>query len=354
MNAQNFTIKDIAKKAGVSTGTVDRVLHNRGKVSDEALQKVNAVLSQIDYKPNLFARTLGSKKSLTLAAIMPDQEGDPYWMECKEGITQAEQEWSQYGVSIKTFLFDKVQGSSFIKSTQEALKSMPDGILIAPIFLHEATSFFKYWKDNNIPYVLFNTSLKEAHPLSFIGQNLFQSGSLAGELMLFGHQAQTNVVVLHIDEDVNNSPHLIEKEKGFLAYCNSLRFPVEVATINAGRANKSDFEKRLKNIVTHKNVTGILVTTSKHTALVASLLEKYHRTDILLIGYDLLAQNLPYLKRGVIKFLINQNPKRQTSLGISHLASFLLFKKVPPIVDLFPLEIITKENVSSYLASGIH
>jgi LacI family transcriptional regulator len=354
MNGQNFTIKDIAKKAGVSTGTVDRVLHNRGKVSDEALRRVNAVLSQIDYKPNLLARTLGSKKSLRLGIIMPNPEDDPYWMECKEGITQAEQEWRQYGVTIKTFLFDKLQGSSFIKNTQEALNSMPDGILIAPIFLHEARAFFKYWKDNNIPYVLFNTSLREAHPLSFIGQNLFQSGSVAGELMLFGHHAQTNVVVLHIDEDVNNSPHLIEKEKGFLAYCNSLRFQVEVATINVGRANKADFEKRLKSIAADKNITGILVTTSKHTALVASLLEKHERTDILLIGYDLLAQNLPYLKRGVIKFLINQNPKRQTLLGVSHLASFLLFRKLPPTVDLFPLEIITKENVSSYLASRIH
>lgn len=354
MNWQNFTIKDIAKKAGVSTGTVDRVLHNRGKVSEEALHKVNAILSQIDYKPNLFARTLGSKKLLTLAAIMPNHEDDPYWMECALSNKKVLIVTPYRLHSCSAWVIPSPQGSSFIKSTQEALNSMPDGILIAPIFLHEARAFFKYWKDHNIPYVLFNTSLKEAHPLGFIGQNLFQSGSVAGELMLFGHQAQTNVVVLHIDEDVNNSPHLIEKEKGFLAYCNSFRFPVEAATINAGRSNKPDFEKRLKNLVADQNVTGILVTTSKHTALVASLLERYGRTDILLIGYDLLAQNLPYLKRGVIKFLINQNPKRQTSLGISHLASFLLFKKVPPIVDLFPLEIITKENVSSYLASGIH
>jgi LacI family transcriptional regulator len=354
MSNQNFRIKDIAKKAGVSSGTVDRVLHNRGKVSDEAMRKVNAVLGEIDYKPNLLARTLGSKKSFSLAAIIPNQEDDPYWIQCKKGVDSGAEEWSQFGITVRIFLFDKLSGSSFIKSTQEALNSAPDGILIAPIFLHEARAFFKYWKENNIPYVLFNTNLNEAHPLSFIGQNLFESGKVAGELMLLGHQEQAKVVVLHIDEDVNNSPHLIEKEKGFLAYCNSLPFHVEVISINVSHAKKYTLEKIIESISKDAKVTGILVTTSKETALVASLLEQNKRNDLRLIGYDLLHQNLVYLKKGVIKFLINQNPTRQTSLGVSHLANFLLFKKVPPSLDLFPLEIVTKENLSSYLNSGIH
>ena len=45
---KNIRIKDIARLAGVSAGTVDRVLHNRGRVSEEALQKITAVMEQID------------------------------------------------------------------------------------------------------------------------------------------------------------------------------------------------------------------------------------------------------------------------------------------------------------------
>jgi len=63
MNTKNIRIKDIAQLAGVSVGTVDRVLHNRGRVSEEALKKVLSVLDQIEYKPNLIARTLGRKTS---------------------------------------------------------------------------------------------------------------------------------------------------------------------------------------------------------------------------------------------------------------------------------------------------
>ncbi|CAN0173644.1 unnamed protein product, partial [Chrysoparadoxa australica] len=52
---KNMTIKDIARLANVSPGTVDRVIHNRGKVSDKAYAKVSVVLEEIQYKPNEFS-----------------------------------------------------------------------------------------------------------------------------------------------------------------------------------------------------------------------------------------------------------------------------------------------------------
>ena len=48
-------IKDIARLANVSTGTVDRVLHNRGEVSAKSREKVEKVLKEINYQPNIYA-----------------------------------------------------------------------------------------------------------------------------------------------------------------------------------------------------------------------------------------------------------------------------------------------------------
>ena len=59
-------IKDIANLAGVSEGTVDRVLHHRGDVSAKSLEAVTKVLDEINYKPNLLARSLASKKTISL------------------------------------------------------------------------------------------------------------------------------------------------------------------------------------------------------------------------------------------------------------------------------------------------
>ena len=67
----NIRIVDIAKMAGVSIGTVDRVIHNRGKVSEENRKKVQAILDMVHYQPNLMARSLASKKQYRLVAITP-------------------------------------------------------------------------------------------------------------------------------------------------------------------------------------------------------------------------------------------------------------------------------------------
>lgn len=64
MTKKNYTIKDIAKMAGVSKGTVDRVLHKRGKVSESADAKVKRVLNEIDFQPNPIARNLKKEQNL--------------------------------------------------------------------------------------------------------------------------------------------------------------------------------------------------------------------------------------------------------------------------------------------------
>ena len=71
MKDKTIRIKDIALKAKVSTGTVDRVLHNRGRVSAKVQEKVLKIIKEMDYEPNLIARALGSKKTYHIAALFP-------------------------------------------------------------------------------------------------------------------------------------------------------------------------------------------------------------------------------------------------------------------------------------------
>ncbi|HTF21038.1 MAG TPA: substrate-binding domain-containing protein [Chryseolinea sp.] len=351
---KNIRIKDIAKLAGVSVGTVDRVLHNRGKVSEYALKKVTDVMNQIDYKPNLIARTLGSNKNYRIAALIPDPTLDPYWAQSNLGIIQAETEWAQYGVTVDTRPFDLYNKDSFLRLSREVADDRPDGIVIAPIFYHESLPAFELFQEHQIPYVLFNTNIHEAKPLAFIGQDLYQSGRLGAQLMNFGQAEKGTFAVLHIDEDVQDSVHLLEKEQGFKDYFvekSGDKFKIVEFSMNP---QKPTFQAEIEDLMAMDSLRGIFVSTSRGTAVAASYLDKHGKSDIRMIGYDMLIDNLKYLKAGVIDFLINQNPKRQALLGVSHLVNHLMFKKSTPGTELFPLEIITQQNVESYLGSGIH
>jgi LacI family transcriptional regulator len=356
MNAKSVRIKDIAQLAGVSVGTVDRVLHNRGRVSEDALKKVMGVLEQIDYKPNLIARTLGSNKTYRIAALMPNPDQDPYWASTKTGMSQAEAEWLRYGVKVESYFFNLYDKNSFKEVAESVSQSAPDGILIAPIFYHETVPFFQRFAANGIPYVLFNTNIPEAGALSFIGQNLYQSGRVGAELMHLAQQTDEGVlIVLHINEDLDNSVHLAEKEKGFREYFETKKQRgFEIQTLNINDASGAYLDSQVTTALANNNVKGIFVSTSKGTYLIAALLEKLNKTEVKLVGYDMLQENIRYMKKGVINFIINQNPKRQAFLGINHLVGHLILKKDAPTQDLLPLEIISKENLDSYLSSGIH
>jgi LacI family transcriptional regulator len=354
MNLKNIRIKDIAKLAGVSKGTVDRVLHKRGRVSEQAYQRVMQVLEEIDYKPNLIARTLSSNKNYRIVALLPDPSADEYWAQTKEGIHQAETEWVHYNVTIEVSTFDQYNKESFKEKAVSAIQSKPDGIITAPIFYNEAIVFFHALKSETIPYVLFNTNIPEVEPLSFIGQDSFHSGKVGAELMYLGQHEGGRLAVLHLDEDIHNSVHLLEKERGFREYFqqkNRLSFDIRELSL---RPNEPGFEENIETLLTDPLLRGIFVSTSKGTSVVAELLEKNGKQKIRLIGYDILDENLKYLRTGTIDFLINQNPKRQAFLSISHLANHLVFKKCAPKQDLFPLEVITQQNLDSYLQSGIH
>ncbi len=58
MAADKIRIKDVAELAGVSVGTVDRVIHNRPNVSKTAREKVEKALKEMDYHPNMYASAL--------------------------------------------------------------------------------------------------------------------------------------------------------------------------------------------------------------------------------------------------------------------------------------------------------
>lgn len=356
MNPKNIRIKDIAQLSGVSVGTVDRVLHSRGRVSEDALKKVLTVLDQIEYKPNVIARALGSNKRYTIAALMPDPAQDPYWASSKEGIDQAQTEWMRYGVNVIPYFFNLHEKNSFREVAEALTLKNPDGILIAPIFYHETLPFFHRFQSIGIPYILFNTNIEHVAALSFIGQDLFQSGKVGGELMHLSLRGDEGILaVLHINEDPGNAIHLAEKEKGFRQYFQQRKGAAfEIITFNLYNPSEVTLQEQLGELLKQPALKGVFVSTSKGTYLIAAFLEQSRQTHLKLIGYDMLQENVRYLQKGVIDFLINQNPKRQAFLGINYLVSHLILKKPAPSCELLPLEIISPENINSYLRSEIH
>jgi len=104
MESEKIRIKDIAERAGVSVGTVDRVLHNRPNVSPKALEKVNKALAEMDYKPNMYASALAYNKSYRFYILIPKHESEAYWQEVEEGAQSACERYRDFKIDNKVVL----------------------------------------------------------------------------------------------------------------------------------------------------------------------------------------------------------------------------------------------------------
>ena len=83
-------VKEIARLANVSLATVDRVLHNRIGVSDATRTKIQKIIKNLDYRPNILARRLASGKVYHFAALIPQvPEETAYWQALLNGINRA-------------------------------------------------------------------------------------------------------------------------------------------------------------------------------------------------------------------------------------------------------------------------
>jgi len=85
-----MTVYEIAALAGISIGTVDRVLHKRGRVSAATRAKVEAIIEQYQFTPNPVARRLKKNRPYRFCALIPKRDQDAgYWGQIIAGIERA-------------------------------------------------------------------------------------------------------------------------------------------------------------------------------------------------------------------------------------------------------------------------
>lgn len=213
-----ITLNEIARMASVSVGTVDRVVHDRGRVSEETKKRVQKLINELNYKPNVIARNLSLKRTYTFGVLMPrpDQDGR-YWELPANGIEKAIDEIKMYKVKVCYLFYDKYSEASFqdvclqVESTIEKY----DGLVIAPV-RSQASEQFVEELPKNLPFVFIDSYIRCSSCLSYIGQESYQSGQLAAKLMRLKVSSGDVATMRVLPVDY----HIDDRVKGF---CDSIR-----------------------------------------------------------------------------------------------------------------------------------
>ncbi|MBN1307041.1 MAG: LacI family DNA-binding transcriptional regulator [Chitinispirillaceae bacterium] len=341
-----ITIKEIAEQAGLSIGTVDRVLHGRGRVSKETEQKIKSIIKKTGYRTNIHARNLSMQTTHNFGVIMPFPRQDGgYWEILRKGIDQAEGELTSFNVHNSYFFFDKYSESSFLKAGREAIEKRMAGLLIAPVLLDACPSFVKSIPPD-VPYVYVDSTIPGTNPLAAIGQDSFQSGVCGAKLMrmLVGERGGTVAVLRMLPNDF----HINERVWGFSSFfSDDPSFTVHVFDVDGG-ADDREFAEGVKTIDSSIERCGGYFVTNAETHRVAKALNGTRNDVKRVIGYDCIEENLRLLREGSIDFIISQNTREQGYAGINTLFRHVVLKESYAAEMRMPIGIVMAENCSYY------
>ncbi len=302
----------------------------------------------MNYKPNILASTLASKKSSLFATLFPEPPSpEGYWTKPVLGVNKRISELRPYGVRVQPFTFSQTEPESFVINAKKILQLKPEGVVFAPFYKKEAAEFIKLLKEQHIPFVFIDSEIKNTGQIGYIGQNSYQSGLVSGKLLDM-ILPEGNILIIHFAKEMDNQNHLVQREKGFYNWfsTNNKNYH-ELYTIEVPNTTSDKWMEPVQEKIHKESIRGIFVTNSKVFYL-GRLVKKYNIKGLKIIGHDLLKENIIFLKNDIVQFLICQRPEEQGYNAINKLFRYVVQKRLIARENYTSIDIITKENVDYY------
>ncbi|SHE70501.1 LacI family transcriptional regulator [Mariniphaga anaerophila] len=324
------------------------MLHNRGEVAETTKKKILQIVKDLNYHPNILASTLASKKSALFATLLPEPPSpDGYWTRPVIGVKRRVSELRQYGIQVQPFTFSQTDPKCFVENSRKIIELKPDGVVFAPFFKKESVEFINNLKELDIPFVFIDSEIKDEGQLGYIGQNSYQSGLVSGKLLDL-ILPEGNILVIHFAKEMDNQNHLVQREKGFYDWYHKNKREIhQLFTTEVPDTSDEKWMDRVAKIIRDKNIKGIFATNSK-VFNVGRLIEKHNLFGLKVIGHDLLKENVAYLKKDIVQFLICQRPEEQGYSAIDKIFRYVVQKRNTAAKQYTSIDIVTKENVDYY------
>lgn len=347
---ERIRIKDIAIRAGVSVGTVDRVLHDRPNVSKPARERVEKALQELDYKPNMYASALAYNRSYTFFLLIPAHDSEAYWEEIEEGAKKAMEARRDFHIDIRFCYYERLNVENFTTQCEYILSMNPDGVVIVPSTLELTRLFTDKLHELEIPFILLDSYMPDLKPLSFFGQDSFASGYFAAKMLMMIASQEKEIMLMKQTKDGKvTSKQQANREVGFRHYMMD-HFPeVTIQELDLPLdTTKKRYEQILEKFFTAHPQIHHCITLNSKAHLVGEFLLKTNRRNTQIMGYDMVAKNAECVRQGSISFLIAQHAYQQGYSCIDTLFNAIVLKKKVTPINYMPIELLMKENVDFY------
>ena len=341
-------IKEIAKAAGVSIGTVDRALHSRAGISAATRTKIVRMAEQLGYRPNLSARHLKLSRQRKISVHLP-QEIASFFDALRGGIRQAAV-WLQPPLEVEFHAYPGM-GRGEVESISAVLDGPCDGVILAPSSLSKIGPLIRKATMRNIPVVCVATDAPGTERLTAISADPFTSGAIVAELLTRVRKGTGETAI--ITGDLATFDHS-EKVRGFrsmLADLGSAISLIEVAETHDDYAEA--YRQTCQLLERHPGVSGIYVSTANSLGVIKALEENGRLGKVAIVVTDLFPELLPLIRNGHVLATLYQRPLTQGRMAFEVLHRFIVEGVRPRSVYKLPPYIVLRSNIDLFIENSI-
>ncbi len=340
------TIQQIADKAGVSRGTVDRALNHRGRIAPEVAERIQGIADQMGYVTKT-KRKDKEKEIIAKIGVVTQLAHASFMLEINRGIREAREELKERGIQVLVKEVASVDAKEQLCAIEELIQEKIQGLAVMPVESEKIRMCLNQLiEEMKIPVVTFNSDIVGIKRSCFVGMDNKKSGRAAAGLLgtLTRGKGKILIITGYFSNPVNNF-----RVDGFVEELKESYPELEIAGVQASFDETKEVQRIIENgMMAVSGISGILVVSGGQAGVAEAFSTlKLDRRPYVVI-YDHTPKNEKALRENTVDFLIDQNGYVQGYRPLNILADMILKGKLPEEEYLYTdIKIMTKYTLAS-------
>ncbi|MGI6006043.1 MAG: LacI family DNA-binding transcriptional regulator [Ruminococcus sp.] len=326
------TLEQVAQEASVSRRTVDRVINHRGNVRPEVEQRVRRALERLDYQPNKLASALAYSKMPKKIGVIYQKDGFQNFDDNVErGIKDASDELRDFGISVEIAYGDVHRTETYLQTIDRMVKDGICGFVLRGADIQKLREKIDELYFCDIPVVTFNSDIPKSKRICFIGQDAYQSGKAAGNIMAKLLREKEKIIICCGVPEYDAHHKRVD---GFVYEMKKHGFDEEQwKIIHTGGSYETTYQNLESIFGEGDEIRGIYMSVEPNKACGDFLAERKHDKKPFVICHDASEESIKYLKNEIFDFIIDQNIYMQSYRALITMKDILRFGKKTDIKD---------------------
>ena len=320
------TMQEIAELAGVSRGTVDRVLNNRGGVNDATKEKILDISKLLNYEPNRAGIALAAQKKNIKIGVLIYGSGNPFFTEIKRGIDKRMQDLIIYGCEL-IFRQTRFDVKEMLSALDELASLDITGLLITAFDDDRIREKVRILTDKGIPVVTMNTDINDCGRLAYVGGDSYKGGQTAGALMGLLTNGKAEVGIITGTRSIRGQE---ERIRGFRELAQKKYPNIHIEAIEECHDDDyKSYETVQRMLLEYPTIDAFFFPAGSIYGGCKALHQMTTRKKYTVITFDDSEVTRDFMRKDIITAIISQHPYLIGYRSLSTISNYILFNQLP-------------------------